>query len=151
MNKAFIREDVDANQGHCPRCGSLGLAVPPAAVRAQLGTEPGRGLSEAGYFCPFARCEVAYFDLFGGVVLAESLPRPIYPKDPRAPICPCFGLSLDDIEADVREGAPRRVRQLLADSRSSRARCAELSPTGQSCVGEVQRLYLRLRAEQQGQ
>lgn len=149
MNKAFIREAEAPNQGRCPRCQSLGQAVPAATLQAHLGTDVGRGMSEAGYFCSFAHCEVAYFDLYGRVVLAESLGRPIYPKDPRAPLCACFGLTLDDIDADVHEGTPRRVRQLLADSRSPRARCGELSPTGQCCVGEVQRAYLRALAAYQ--
>ena len=149
MNKAFIREAEAPSQGHCPQCQSLGQPVPSATLRERLGAELGRGMSEAGYFCAYPRCEVAYFDLYGRVVLAESLGHPIYPKDPRAPVCPCFGLTLEDIEADVREGSPRRVRQLLADSRTPRARCGALSATGRCCVAEVQRLYLKLLADYQ--
>jgi len=44
----------------------------------------------------------------------------------------------------VAAGTPRRIRALVAQAKSDQARCEELSPTGRSCVPEVQKCYFRL-------
>ncbi|MGH7139187.1 MAG: hypothetical protein ACREHD_25870, partial [Pirellulales bacterium] len=51
----------------------------------------------------------------------------------------------EEVEADVREGGTRRVKEQLARTKSPDARCATLSPTGQCCMPEVQRCFMRLR------
>jgi hypothetical protein len=146
MNKAFVREPDDTGQRHCPACGSLALAVGAATLEAQLSAELRQGLAESAYFCPYPHCEVAYFDDYERRVAAAALPQPVYPKSPSAPLCACFGLTLDDIEADLAEGTPRRVRALLEQARSAEARCTTRSASGRSCVAEVQRTYLRMQA-----
>lgn len=98
------------------------------------------------WFCGSPSCDVAYFNQFDSVVLTDELTRPVYPKDRDAPICACFGLTYDDVAADVAEGAPARVRQLLARAKSSDARCQTLAADGRSCIAAVQELYMRLRA-----
>ena len=120
MNKAFVREpepDVQLD------------------FRAKLG--------DAAWFCGFGNCEVTYFDLFERVVLVSELRHPIYPKDISAAICPCFGFSLDDVEAAIKERSPLKIRELLAKSKSKEANCCTLAPNGQCCLQEVQRLYIR--------
>jgi hypothetical protein len=52
---------------------------------------------------------------------------------------------LDDVEADIADGTPHRIRALLARSKSPEARCEELSATGRSCIPEVQKCYFKLR------
>jgi hypothetical protein len=79
------------------------------------------------------------------VVSVEGLKSLVYPKDSDVPICPCFGFELTDIESDVRDGTPRRIRELLAKSKSPNARCRTLAADGKCCMSEVQRLYIRLR------
>jgi hypothetical protein len=149
MNKAFIREPEDSGQRHCPRCGSLGTAVGAATLDQQLAHLARSSLAAPAFFCPFAHCEVAYFDLFERIVLAESLPRAIYPKDPTAPICPCFDFCTDQIDEDIREGGVTRVRSLLARAQSREARCEQMSPSGHSCVPEVQRYYMKQKQPSQ--
>jgi NAD(P)H-nitrite reductase large subunit len=90
---------------------------------------------------------VGYFDSFERVVPASELLRPAYPKDSEAPICACFGLTRDDIEDDLNEGGVRRVRELLEKARTSEAHCQVTAASGQCCVGEVQRYFMRRRAE----
>jgi hypothetical protein len=143
MNKAFITEPVDTGERHCPRCGSLGVSVQGETLREHLVPEAHRNLSESAFFCPFARCDVAYFDMFERVALVESLRRPVWPKDVEAPLCGCFGLTRDDVEADIREGVPTRVRALLARSKSPEARCAAMSADGRCCMPHVQRYYMQ--------
>ena len=144
MNKAFVRES-DSTEVLCPRCGGIGIEVPRVTIEAQVPPEARRGLAATAFFCPTPNCPVAYFDAFEATVLADSLVRPVYPKDPAAPLCGCFELTLEDVRDDVDEGVPRRIRELLAKSKSPDAHCETASPTGRCCLPEVQRAYFKLR------
>jgi len=144
MNKAFIREPDDTGQGHCPACGSLGIAVERETWQAHVRPEAAGGLAEAAFFCPYAMCDVVYFDMFERRVATDVLRHGVYPKDSQAPICGCFGLTREDVEEDISEGAATRVRQLLAKARSGEARCRTMSASGQPCTGDVQRYYMKL-------
>ena len=144
MNKAFVREP-DVTADYCPRCGSAGDSVGEMTLAAHLTEVQRRNLAEPANFCPIPRCEVAYFDTFERFVLAADLARPVYPKNPDAPICACFGLTCDDIDQDIAEGGVARVRAAIEKAKSPEARCAELAPNGRSCVALVQRYYMQRR------
>ena len=142
MNKAFVREP-DSTAEYCPRCGSEGEPVSSRTLEAHLTPEQRRMVSDPANFCPSPRCEVAYFDSFERVVMATALARPVYPKDPAAPICPCFGLTCDQVEQDVREGVATRTRSIVAKAKSPEAHCVQAAANGQSCVGYVQKYYMQ--------
>jgi hypothetical protein len=131
---------------YCPRCGSQGESVGRQTLEAQLPAGRKNPLADPAAFCPSPRCEVAYFDAFEGVVLVSELDHPIYPKDPAAPLCPCFGLTAEDIEQDVREGVVTRTRAALEKAKSPAARCQQLAANGRSCVAFVQKYFLQCRA-----
>lgn len=99
-------------------------------------------MSDAAWFCSFMKCDIAYFDLFESRVSVEELRSPVYPKDADAPICACFGFTIEDLEADVSDGTPTRIRELLAKSKSDDSNCRVLAADGQCCMREVQRLYM---------
>ena len=144
MNKAFVRES-DSTDVLCPRCGAAGIDTLRAAFETYVPPDARRPLAASTYFCPTPTCPVAYFDAFEAVVPVDALNASVYPKDSAAPLCPCFGLTLQDVEADIAEGTPTRIRALLAKSKTPDARCDELSPTGRSCIADVQRCYFKLR------
>ena len=98
-------------------------------------------LGESAFFCPSETCRIAYFDAFERRLETDQLSRPAYPKDPAAPICGCFGVTCDEIEADVREGVATRTRALLDRAKSSKAHCSQMAASGQSCVAAVQRVF----------
>lgn len=145
MNKAFVKEPEDTGDRRCPRCDSLGVAVGPSTLTAQLPPEERRKLAESGWYCPYPRCEVGYFDQFDRWISGDVLLHPSFPKDPTAPLCPCFDFTCEQVEADVAEHGARRVKELLAKSKSAAARCATMSPSGQCCMPEVQKYFFRLR------
>jgi hypothetical protein len=149
MNKAFVKED-DSTDARCPRCGSPGTTVYRETLEAHLTPEMLRQLSDLAFFCPFARCPVVYFDLFERSVDEAAVRAPVYPKNPAAPLCACFGLTTDDVELDLLEGGVARTRACIDRAKSADARCAVASPSGQSCIGEVQRYYMKRRAEMGG-
>lgn len=146
MNKAFIRE-ADPVDPKCPRCGSTGLAVFRETLAVHLPADSGSGLTDSAWYCPFERCEVVYFDQFDRVALCGQVKTPVFPKDPAAPICPCFGLTTDEIEQDLDEGTVSRTRACVQRAQSPEARCGTTNPSGQPCVAEVQRYYMKRRAE----
>jgi hypothetical protein len=147
MNKAFVREPEMDGRAYCPRCQTLGTPVGAAALDAHILRESRAKMHDAAWFCGYPTCEVAYFNVFESVVLTSELKRSVYPKDPDAPLCGCFGFSYADVEADVRDGRPARIRALLARSQSPDANCHTLAADGQCCMREVQRLYMKLREE----
>lgn len=142
MNKAFLREP-DQTADLCPRCGSRGEPVPADTLKAWLTDEQRRKLANPACFCPAATCAVVYFDSFEQTVLAADLPRPVYPKDPTAPMCACFGLTAADIEHDVQAGVKTRVREILDKGQTPGARCRQLAANGRACAPFVQKYYLQ--------
>lgn len=145
MNKAFVREPEFDGRAFCPHCGSLGTPVNKATLDRHVRQQSRRQLGDAAWFCDFKQCDVAYFDLFERSVAVNELQSQVYPKDIDAPICACFGFKLEDIEADVQDGTPTRIRELLAKSKSSDAQCHTLAADGRCCMREVQRLYMKLK------
>jgi hypothetical protein len=144
MNKAFVREP-DHTDEYCPRCGSKGQPVGRETVQAQLPDDVTPTVADPANFCPSPQCEVAYFDGFERVILVDALKQPVYPKDPDAPMCACFGLTRDDIETDVREGVVTRTRAIVEKAKSAEARCSQLAANGQPCVAYVQAYYMKCR------
>ena len=149
MNKAFVR-DPDETDIRCPLCGAAGQSVPESALAVYLPPQVRQRLGTAVYFCDTPICEAVYFDIVEDFAKVSELLRPCYPKDPDAPLCACFGLTRDDIEQDLAEGTPRRVRENVAKAKTDAARCVEKAASGRSCVGEVQKYYLRRWGKSQG-
>lgn len=142
MNKAFVKE-AEGESGRCPRCDSPGVLVLQETLDAQLGPALRDRVASTAYFCPFARCPVIYFDAFERTIDRDEFGRPVFPKDESAPICCCFGFTLDAIEADLAEGAPKRTRLAVEKAQSALTRCSTQAPSGQSCIAEIQRAYLQ--------
>jgi transposase len=143
MNKAFVREP-DQTSEYCPRCGTQGEPVGKETLEVYLTTEQLGRVSQRSNFCPSPRCPVAYFDGFERMVLVSELDRAVYPKDPAAPICACFGLTCEQIEEDVAEGVATRTRAILEKAKSAEAQCARRAANGRSCVAYVQKYYMQL-------
>ncbi len=150
MNKAFVREPEDTGKHYCPRCGALGEQVGRLTLETYLRPEALGTIAEVAFFCPSQNCDVAYFDLFDRVAVVAALARPVYPKDRDAPVCGCFGLTEDEIEADLAAGSPVRVRAHLAKANSAEAHCETAAANGRSCTAAVQKYYLS-RINRRGQ
>ena len=146
MNKAFVREpDADARVT-CPRCGSVGTTVGNGPIELYVPGSLQDQMKNAAWCCSNAACDVVYYNMFEQTVRAADLLSPVYPYDSNAPICACFGFTLQDVEDDAEEPQPLRIRALLARSQSSEARCEAIAVDGRCCLREVQRLYMKLRS-----
>lgn len=150
MNKAFVREPEDDGRAFCPRCGTLGAPVTRGPLDTHIRPESRAKMLDAAWHCGFHRCGVAYFNQFGAVVMMDELKAPTYPYDANAPICACFGLTYDDVVADVDDETPKRIREVLAKSKAGDSQCHTLAADGRSCMGAVQELYMRLKSQSGG-
>ncbi len=146
MNKAFVKESEEHGD-RCPSCGSHGIAVFQKTLAAYLRADQLAQICDSASFCPHETCPVAYFDRFERTIPADELQEPVYPKDPQAPICPCFGLTVVDIEAEVEAGSVERLKAHLQRAQSDEACCSTKSPSGQACVAAVQKCYMKLRGQ----
>ena len=144
MNKAFVRESEDPGD-RCPACGGFGRTVQQNTLGAHVSNEARAHLAESAYFCSEPTCEVAYFDQFEQFVTVEQLTTPLYPKDPDAPICPCFGLTCDDIDTDINEDGVSRVKAHLRKAQSDQAHCTTATGDGRCCIPAVQKYYMQQR------
>ena len=144
MNKAFVREPDADGRVLCPRCGTPGTAVGTGPLDTHIQESVRPRMADSAWYCSHTACEVAYFNMFEQIVLVSELRTPVYPYDIDAPICACFGLTWDDVDADSRDDAPVRIRQLLEKSKSPEAHCQRVAVDGQCCIREVQQLYLKL-------
>ncbi len=142
MNKAFVREP-DSTAEYCPRCGSKGEPVGAVTLRELLTDKQRRAIAEAANSCPSPKCEAVYFDGFEQTTLAADLERPVYPKDPAAPICACSGLTREDIERDVQEGVKDRVKAVIERAKAPGAQCRRMAANGQPCIAYVQKYYMQ--------
>jgi hypothetical protein len=143
MNKAFVREPDPPKHIRCPDCDVIGHPVGQATLAAHLAEPNRQRLAESACFCHNPRCKVAYFDGYEQKIAVDQIERSVYPKDPEAPICSCFGLSAEDVIHDAGAGNPAGVRALIAKSKSNEAQCLLRAPDGRCCVAEVQRLYMK--------
>ncbi|MFO1062810.1 MAG: hypothetical protein U0892_02905 [Pirellulales bacterium] len=143
MNKAFLREPESDGRAYCPACGSLGDPVQRACLDHHIRSEARSRMGNEGWFCPYAECETVYFDEYLRTVSSAELQQPVYPKSLDAPICGCFGFTLEELDAAVVERSPTAIRDVLAKSKTPAADCARLAAGGKCCVGELQKLYIR--------
>ena len=142
MNKAFVREPEQGSE-RCPQCGAPGEPVQEVTLAAHVPSNKLPEIAKSANFCASPNCPVVYFDVFERVIVMSELAVGVYPKDPLAPICPCFGLTCDAIDQDIAEGVVTRTRDAVERAKSSEAQCQIKSPRGQSCVGDVQRYYMK--------
>lgn len=146
MNKAFCREPDGDTPPLCPACGHAGTGVGTATLAAHVRAGRADTLGEPAYFCGTPACDVAYFDLLERTIPVADTHGLFWPKDPAAPLCGCHGLTVDDVDRDLAEGVPTRVRSVVARAAATDAACATASADGRSCVARVQACYMRRRA-----
>ena len=140
MSRAFIKEG-EAPDPACPSCGTPGEPVGAATLEAQLPPEDRKALGDRAYYCGNPACPTGYFSAWDAAVPLERLKSRAWPKDPQAPICPCFGLRPADIIDDARAGKKSRVLEIREESDAPDSRCPRLSPDGRCCVAQVMRLF----------
>ena len=145
MSRAFVKE-AETPGPTCPSppgCGGAGVPVSHATLAARLRPAAAARFVADGFFCPDPLCEVAYFDSRGEVATRGELREPVYPKNPGAPLCACFGVESGTIEDFARRGDKAAMRAFLERTASPAARCELTAADGRSCATEARRIFLR--------
>lgn len=140
MSRAFIKESEQA-EPRCPGCGALGEQVGPTTLNAHLPEDACATLGDKAYYCVNSECSTAYFNAWGVSISRDRMTGPAYPKDPAAPLCPCFGITASDVVTDAREGRKDRVKELVEKSKGPEGKCRERCPDGQPCVPRILQLF----------
>lgn len=146
MNKAFCKEPDQSDRPLCPACGAEGLPVSEPTLLAHLEAADADTLAEPAAWCDTDNCPVAYFDALERSVPVARARGVHWPKDPAGALCACHGLTCDDVDSDLDEGEPTRVRRVIEAAAAPDARCAARSADGRSCVARVQRFWVRRKA-----
>jgi hypothetical protein len=146
MNKAFCKEPEQSARPLCPRCGAEGQPVGEATLEAHLAAADAGSLAEPVAWCDTESCPVAYFDSLERFVEVSRATGVHWPKELTGPLCACHGLTCDDVDADLADGEPTRVRAVILRAGAPGAQCAIRAADGRSCVARVQRYYVRRKA-----
>ena len=143
MNKAFCKEPEQSGRPLCPRCGAEGQVVTVATLEAHVSAGDAGTLAEPVAWCDTETCPVAYFDSLERSIDVGRASGIHWPKDPAGVLCACHGLTCEDVDADLAEGEPKRVRGIVRRAGEPGAECSLRSADGRSCVARVQRVYVR--------
>ncbi len=90
MTKRFFANLNRTVAPYCPQCQALCDAVGCATLDITCSHACAKNFGNDGWFCTYPDCEVAYFDLYGRIILVEELRQPVHPKSDGAPICPAL-------------------------------------------------------------
>ncbi len=144
MSRAFVKE-TDDREPRCPVCTGRGVPVTRVTIAALAGEPAAARLGAETFCCDVPSCEIAWFDGVGARVRVDELRAPPWPKDPSAPVCACFGVGADQIEAWGARADTAAVKALLERVKGTSARCATKAFDGSSCEPHVRKIFLRAR------
>jgi hypothetical protein len=145
MSRAFVKEPETSGPA-CPSppgCGGAGVPVSRVTLQARLRPEAAARFAGEAYFCPDPACEVAYFDAGRERATREELVAPVWPKQPGAPLCACFGVVRETLQDFGRRGDKAAMRAFLERAGSPEARCESRAADGHCCATEARRVFLR--------
>ena len=134
-------KEGEAPEPRCPSCGSPGEAVGPATLEAQLSPEDRKALGDRAYYCAHPSCAAGYYSAWDAVIPLARLRSRAWPKDPSAPLCPCFGLRDADLIEDARSGRKNRVLEIREESDAPDPRCPRTAPDGRCCMPLAMRIF----------
>lgn len=127
----------------CPECGARGKPVGAVTLHALLtpSTLPSIRTPDGWRHCASVGCATAYYHPESGDrVACSGVSVRIGTKETAAPrpLCYCFGLTAEDIEAEVASSGGSTIADRITEQcRRGLDRCAETNPQGSCCLGNV--------------
>lgn len=97
--------------------------------------------------CTDRRCEVVYYRGDETVRIAETRALPFHKSDDRErTVCFCFGHSVAEVQADVRQMGRSTIRDaIVAACRDGKDDCRRNNPRGRCCLSDVKVVVERAR------
>ena len=127
----------------CPACGALGKPVQRLTLGALLKPEhrPQIPPQQEFCFCRTPTCDVVYFRPGEPLFRKDDLAVPVglkEPSNPTAPVCYCFGWTLQKIRAEIEAtGQSTAIDQIKAQVKAGNCYCEVTNPQGSCCLGNV--------------
>ena len=130
----------------CPACGELGKPVQRLTLGALVKSEYRTRIphQEAFCFCRTPTCDAVYFLPNQVIFRKDDLSVPVglkEPDNPTAPVCYCFGWTLQKIRAEIEAtGRSTVIDQIKAQVKAGNCYCEVTNPQGSCCLGNVGRV-----------
>ena len=151
MDCCAVAQQHAVSQTACPSCATVGRVVADETIQAILKPAQALSLLAVGRrFCGTPSCEVVYYGDDGRAVMKDEIPIRVGLKerDDPIPLCYCFGFSVDDLRREVLETGRCTIPARIADEvRAGRCACEIKNPSGNCCLGEVNRALKRLHED----
>lgn len=142
-----------AARAACPTCGQAGRPVDPLTVKALLNV-PLTDVRDVPYrFCRTAECSTVYYAVDGQQTFDEAALRErVHQKhltQDAVFVCYCFRHTPGSIRAELREtGRSTVAERITAGIKAGQCACEIRNPQGTCCLGNVQAVVKRARAQQ---
>ncbi len=128
----------------CPTCQKNTRALKEVTLQSLL-SGPAASVAAGDFqgfrFCPNTSCETLYFQPERNIRFTEdAVAIAVFQKSesPERLVCYCFGHSVADINAEVREtGSSSAIASISEKCRKGEDRCPETNPQGSCCLGNV--------------
>ena len=125
----------------CPVCKAAGKKVELFTVRSLVRADWIAGLGGDDYlFCANPDCDVVYYSEGQNLIRKHQLKTRVGLKEKEAPrpVCYCFGHTVEDIHAEIRETGKSTVGREITDKiEASLCHCEDANPEGRCCLGNV--------------
>lgn len=125
----------------CPTCGSQGRRVEAVTLEAHVvPAQLDQIADHDGWrICTSEQCEVVYFRDAETVPMEATLAVPFHKSDdPERLVCFCFGHTVAEVEADLREHGNSSIQESIKTAcKEGRDDCERKNPQGRCCLGNV--------------
>jgi len=127
----------------CPSCWNITRAVRDVTLQSLLSDTASSttGDFQGFRFCPDGSCELLYFHPERSLCFTkDAIDIAVFQKSksPQRLVCYCFGHSVAEIDAEVRDtGSSNAVASITENCRQGTDLCPETNPQGSCCLGNV--------------
>lgn len=136
----------------CPTNQKVGKAIDSITLKALLALPLTQVVDQDYRFCPDPACPTVYYRNDGQQLFIEAdLREKVYqkhPDDDQNLICYCFQITVGELRAEMaKTGTSSVVERITAGIQAGQCACDIRNPQGDCCLGNVNRLIQKLRAE----
>ncbi len=139
---------------NCPVCGIRGRKVKAVTIERLAEPEALTALetTEGFVYCPAVGCDVVWFHSGSGITLRRTDCRVrVGMKEavPPRPVCYCFGHTIEEIEAEIKNGGGTNIpADIAAKCKQGLDRCEETNPQGSCCLGNINKIIKAITPHQ---
>jgi hypothetical protein len=133
----------------CPSCATKAKSVSTLTVKSLVRHHTRVSKDSAYWFCRTPDCEVVYFSEKTVFRKADVKVRVgLKEREDPIPLCYCFGYDREDVRRDIEAHGKSEVPdRIKAEVQAGFCACEVKNPSGNCCLGDVNRAVKELQAE----